>query len=167
MLEIISNMIRNMLKDAFHCPLLTSMALAALFLAQPSAAAVIVNQAFSWGTIGVANNNSISTLTVLTDGTTIRTGTIVEILPAQPGIFTITGLPVDQTINSVDIVSTISPQTGGSEIFTMDSFTVDAPASTTGDSAQITVGGRIRTTGSTTGYIDGTYNGQIEITFNF
>ena len=129
--------------------------------------AVIVDQAFSWGTIGMTDNNTPSALTILTNGSTIVTGSIVEIVGATPGIFTITGLPANTAISSTSI-SVISPmQRGGSEVFTVDNFIVNAPASTTGTSAQFTIGGRLLTTGSGTGYIDGLYGTTLELTINF
>lgn len=130
-------------------------------------AAVTVDQAFTWGTIGMTDNSIVSSLAIQTNGTTIATGSIVEIITGQPGIFTIDGLPVDTAIVSVDVAVTSAMQFGGSETFNIDNFNVAAPASTTGDEAQITIGARLVTTGSGTGYIDGSYTASLEVTFNF
>lgn len=115
----------------------------------------------------MTNNNSVSSITIATNGTTSVTGNIVEIVQGTPGIFTVTLLPINQPISSVDVSVVNAPQNGGSETFTLDNFSVIHPASTTGDEAQITVGARLRTTGSSTGYINGVYNGLLEIVFNF
>jgi len=133
----------------------------------PASAGVTVDQAFTWGTIGMTDNDSVSSMTILTNGNVIITGSIVQITGATPGIFTFDGLNVDTPISSVGVTVTVPMQRGGSETFTLDNFTTDAPASTTGDEAQITIGGRLRTTGSGTGYIDGAYNSVLEVTINY
>jgi len=134
---------------------------------QPLRAGVTVNQAFTWGTIGMTDNNSPSSLTVLTNGSTIVTGSIVQITPAEPGIFRITELPPNTSISSIT-VGVISPmQRGASEVFTTANFIVDHPASATGRNLDITIGGRLLTTGSGTGYIDGLYGTTLELTINF
>lgn len=127
-----------------------------------------VIQALNFGEWVVTNNNSTQTATVQTNGSYSNSPAMILISPPEPGIYLISGLPTNMTIQSVD-VTMLTPMQSMGQSFTIDNFTTQLSSSNTGPSGEttLTLGARARSSANGIPYPDTTYTGDIMIVLNF
>jgi hypothetical protein len=128
-------------------------------------------QTLDLGTVVVANNNSISTISIDKEGNYRTTGGIYVIKPGEPGIFEVSGFLGNQGLNI-----TITAGQGATstvefspEQFTVQSYeTVDFIKTNALGVATFMVGAVFATSGnSSTNFRDTQYNASYTLTINF
>jgi hypothetical protein len=122
-----------------------------LFVA-PAMAEFTIDTPLHFGEIAIRNNNSVSTVSILRDGTQQSTNQIYIVKPGSPGVFTLSNYPPYTNINlSVDLPATSNmsyPQTAQFSI-----TSVDLPSSINTGSlgiAQFKMGAILSTSGNGT-----------------
>lgn len=134
----------------------------------PVLADVIFNetQALDFGEWAILGNHGVYTIMLQANGSYSSSPNAIMINPPHVGIYKVTGLDPNVVINSA-VVTMVQPlQMGGSEDFIMDNFDVVVPNADSAGETTITLGARVKTTGSGTPYNDGMYSGQIDIDLN-
>lgn len=71
----------------------TSLTLGLLVLSAPLAAEFTTDVPLSFGEIAVRNNNSVSTLTIMRNGSQYSTNQILILKNGSPGVFSLSGFP--------------------------------------------------------------------------
>jgi len=123
-------------------------------------------QNFNFGTWAVTNNQQPRYVTVAVDGSYTNDPQMIMIQPPLQGVYNVTGLPPNAVILSV-LVTMSAPLTSSGEQFTVDNFTTHIPNADINGETQLVIGGRVRSSGTSNGYDDSTYTGQIDIDINF
>jgi hypothetical protein len=126
-------------------------------------------QALNFGEWLSLNNNAEYEITINTDGSYSSDGAgFIEISAPQEGIYDIEdGFTPSTPVASV-VVSQQAVLTFGGGVFQMDAFQETHSATVDGGGVvRVTVGGTANTSGNSTAYVDGTYNGTLQIQINF
>ena len=122
----------------------------------------------SFGRFVVADNNTVSTLTVYHDGRNPRaTNNIYPIETAIPGEYFLSNFPaftpLDITVLTNDDLSTDGP----TEEFTVNNVTFEDVTTDANGEATLIIGATLSTTGSGTGYVNAEYDAVIMINISF
>ncbi len=129
---------------------------------------VSILQELNFGTWIVTKNIGLQYVTVNTNGSYSNSADMIMLSPPQQGVYTIDSLNLSDTIVSVSVTLLAPMSSGGGQVFVVDNFVVDHPPTTTpGGTATISLGARARASGNNQPYPDGTYNGTLQIDFNF
>lgn len=141
-----------------------------LALTVPGAASAqhSVLQPLNFGEWVVTNNNAPQTVTIEINGSYPHSPALFMLAPPQPGIYLIMGLPINMTIQSVD-VTMLSPMQSMGQSFTIGDFTTDLSSSHTGPTGEttLTLGATATTSSNGALYPDSTYTGDVMIVLNF
>jgi hypothetical protein len=121
-----------------------------LVLSAPLAAEFTIDTPLSFGEVAVRNNNSVSTLTIMRDGSQYSTNQIMILKNGSPGVFSFGGFPPYTTIKlSVDLPAYSAMTYPNTAQFQMTA--IDMPSSInlgpTG-SGQFKMGGTLSTSGN-------------------
>lgn len=124
--------------------------LSLLALSAPLAAEFTTDVPFSFGEIAVRNNNSVSTLTIMRNGSQYSTNHILMLKNGSPGVFSFSGFPPYTIIHlSVDLPAYSAMLYPDTAQFQMTA--IDMPSTVnlgpTG-SAQFKMGGTLSTSGN-------------------
>ncbi len=143
---------------------------ALVFVLVPSAAhaqTVSNIQTLNFGSALISDNNSQHSITVGADGGYSADPEIHFVTLPVEGVYQITGATAFQVIDSITVTVTTHPNSSG-QTFTLDNFTVDAPAQVDGSgAATFTIGARLRTSGTGSAYgFNTTYNGAFDVDVN-
>jgi len=125
-------------------------------------------QALSFGEWLSYDNDGVYEITINTNGSYSADAEFVEISAPQEGIYDIEdGFTPFDPVASVNI-SQLSALTFGGGTFQMDTFQETHSANVdAGGVVRVTVGGTANTSGNSTPYVDGTFNGTLRIQINF
>ncbi len=126
-------------------------------------------QALSFGEWLSYNNDAEYEITINTNSTYSADGAgFVEIVAPQQGIYDIEdGFTPFDPVASV-VISQIAALNFGGGTFQMDTFQETHSATVGSDGkVRVTVGGTANTSGNSTAYVDGTFNGTLQIQINF
>lgn len=142
--------------------------LLALGMASPASAQHSVLQALNFGEWVITKNNTPQTATIQTNGSNSHSSAMIMLTPPQPGIYLITDLPINMTIQSVD-VTMMTPMQSMGQSFSIDNFTTELSSSNTGPTGETTLTLGATATSSANGalYPDSTYSGDVMIVLNF
>jgi Domain of unknown function (DUF4402) len=140
---------------------------------------LVQEQQLNFGTIGMRNTPGAKTVTVEPDGDVVYGTDVIAGTPrAQPGRYRITGLAPNMTMT---FGVSMPPTDGGYEVdnatglsngpntdFVIDTFTATTNTPSTSPTGEIMlyVGATLRIANGGT-YGNGTYNGTLDITFNY
>jgi Domain of unknown function (DUF4402) len=118
----------------------------------------------------LSTNSATYNVHIDADGTYANSPALVLVgASPQRGEYEITGLAPNTLVSSIDVVQLDELLGPGAEGFFMDNFEVNYPFGTTTDGSGdiiIYLGARANTNASGGAYADGSYTGQLELTFN-
>lgn len=152
----------------FLLSLLVVLFLSQTLVSSASAQTISETQALSWGELVLTDNNAQHEIVIATDGNYTNDPEYLFVTEPDVGIYLLTGELPNRPIASVT-VTVLTQMQGGGQQFTMDNFTVQHPAQTdaTGQ-ALITVGGRLRSSGTGTPYNTSTaFSASLELSVNY
>lgn len=128
--------------------------------------AVLEQTQLTFGRWAITNNAAQHSITVNPNGSyNASSAALVMLSPPVPGVYLVTELPPFHTVGSVSVVVN-SNMTGSGPGFVLDNFTTQIPPSDGAGTTTLTLGARARTTGTTAGYGDGRYVGELNIEIN-
>ncbi|MCE7886950.1 MAG: DUF4402 domain-containing protein [Alphaproteobacteria bacterium PRO2] len=114
----------------------------------------------------VTSNLTDYEVTVEPDGSVTSSPELIELAPPTVGVFDITGLTPNLTVNQIT-VSQNSPMQrgGGGELWTLEDFVAepDSPAVDGTGTLRVRLGGTASTSGNGNLYHDDTYEGELEL----
>lgn len=119
----------------------------------------------SFGSFGIARNNTVRSITVTPSGNATYSARMVEgrIAP-KAGEYALEGLPGDTILSITINDTTLNRIGGGSPPFALKNFTHNSPTTSPGGSATLNVGATLETTGSGANYYSGSYTGSMDLT---
>ena len=145
---------------------------ACLWSAHPASvraqATAVATQPLHFGTFAITDFDVVGRITINTNGTYNRTGSIFIIDPPQRGEYTVSGGTPD-----TDFTITTSPAsvtlTGLSNPLTVDNFVVTPSNARTdvGGNETFTISARLSTGGGGLTHADGSHDGNFDVIMNF
>ena len=149
---------------------ITSFFFASLLLfvvAAPAQADITELQKLRFGTWSITNNNSPHSITVAPNGSYNKSSSaLIMISPPQPGLYRVTGLPPFTAVGSVNITMNQPMQSGVGPNFILENFTTAIPNTDAAGDTTLTLGATAKTSGTSQGYGDDTYAGELHIEIN-
>lgn len=135
--------------------------------------ASIQQEALNFGTLVIPQNNTLSSITINHDGEIITFGSIYVLTEGNPAELLFTDLPpLTQISFNKTSDSTLQSEALGANSAKFSVVLVDLPRTQASDEfgeLLLKVGGRLITTGTSQGYLDGSFitDTQLEITIDY
>ncbi|KTF12843.1 DUF4402 domain-containing protein [Pseudoalteromonas sp. H103] len=133
----------------------------------------IQQEPLNFGTLVIPQNNTLSSITINHEGETTTFGSIYVLAEGNPAELLFTGLPpLTQVSFNKTSDSTLQSEALGSNSAKFSVVLVDLPRTQASDEfgeLLLKVGGRLITTGTSQGYLDGSFitDTQLEITIDY
>ena len=162
------------MKQSYNKTALAFVFAALLVLASASfssacAQTAVATQNLSFGTFAITDFGTIGRITINTNGSYNRAGSIYVIDPPQRGEYAVSNAGMPNSAFTVTVSPASTTLTGLSNPLTVDDFTI-SPASPMTDGAgneTVYIGARLSTSGGGTTHAEGVHTGNFDFIMNF